>query len=119
MSRLISNRRTIAGKRGGAGGAGGITITPYDTITDLVTASADPAFADGYYIVGGIVYVWTGAAFSTYPMPEPTLDVILEAVGVIAMDVYATQITIAADAAFIITPSSHTDMDAGTAWGAA
>jgi len=99
--------------------AGGITITPYETITDLVTASADPAFAAGYYIVGAIVYYWSGTAFGTYPMPEPTLDLILEAVGVIAVDVYPTQITIAADAAFIITPSSHTDMDAGTAWGSA
>ena len=112
MSRLISNRRTVAEKRGGAGG---ITITPYETITDLVTASADPAFPDGYYSVGAIVYYWSGTAWGQYPMPEPTLDLILEAVGVNAVGVYATQITIAADAAFI-TPSSHTDMDAGTVW---
>jgi len=107
-------RRTIAPLK--SGGAGGITITAYETITDLVTASVDPAFAAGYYIVGGIVYVWTGAAFSTYPMPDPTLDVILEAVGILVVDAYPTQITIAADAAFTVTPGSHTDMDAGTAW---
>ena len=101
-----------------AGVAGGITITPYATIADLKTASADPAFPVGYYSVGGIVYYWGGAAFSPFPLPEPTLDLILEAVGVNAVDTYPTQITIAADAAFIITPSSHTDMDAGTAWGA-
>jgi len=115
MSRLISNRRTVAEKRGGAGG---ITITPHATSAALV-AAVGPDTPAGYHSVGAIVYYWSGTAWGQYPMPEPTLDLILEAVGILVVDVYATQITIAADAAFDPIAPTHTDMDAGTAWGSA